>query len=155
MDKGTAVTKPRAVIFDLDGTIAKRDMGPDGRSPYDMTRVAEDMPNMPVIVMAQLVHHNRTPEEDVQLIFASGRDESARQATEVWLRQYFEPGYQLYMREENDMRPDEMIKFLLLQHLQQTWDIIAAFDDRNRVVDMWRANGITCFQVCSREEGGF
>lgn len=149
------MTKPRAVIFDIDGTIAKRDKGPLGRDPYDMTRVGEDMPNMPVIVMAQLVHHNRTPEEDVQLIFVSGRDESARQATEVWLRQYFEPGYQLYMREENDMRPDETIKFLLLQHLQQTWEIIAAFDDRNRVVDMWRANEITCFQVCSREEGGF
>ena len=26
-------------------------------------------------------------------------------------------------------------------------DIFAVFDDRNQVVDMWRQNGLTCFQV--------
>ena len=31
-------------------------------------------------------------------------------------------------------------------------DIFAVFDDRNQVVDMWRDNGITCFQVA---EGDF
>lgn len=149
------MSKPRAVIFDIDGTIALRDKGPLGRDPYDMTRVGEDEPNMPVITMARLVHTNGSPEDDVRLIFVSGRDESARKDTAKWLDRFFEPGYYLYMREENDMRPDETIKFLLLQHLQEKWDIIATFDDRNRVVDMWRANGITCMQVCSREEGGF
>lgn len=155
MDKGRAVSKPKAVIFDLDGTIALRDKGPTGRDPYDMTRVSEDAPNMPVITMARLVHTNASPAEDVALIFVSGRDESARKDTVKWLDRFFEPGFYLYMREENDMRPDETIKFLLLQHLRETWDIIAAFDDRNRVVDMWRANEVPCFQVCSREDGAF
>ena len=31
-------------------------------------------------------------------------------------------------------------------------DIFAVFDDRQQVVDMWRANGLTCFQVA---EGDF
>ena len=26
-------------------------------------------------------------------------------------------------------------------------DVFAVFDDRNQVVDMWRSNGLTCFQV--------
>ena len=26
-------------------------------------------------------------------------------------------------------------------------DVFAVFDDRNQVVDMWRDNGLTCFQV--------
>jgi len=26
-------------------------------------------------------------------------------------------------------------------------DILCVFDDRQKVVDMWRKNGITCFQV--------
>ena len=26
-------------------------------------------------------------------------------------------------------------------------DVFAVFDDRQQVVDMWRANGLTCFQV--------
>lgn len=155
MDKGRTMSKPKAVIFDLDGTISLRDKGPLGRDPYDMTRVGEDMPNMPVITMARLVHTNAGPAEDVTLIFVSGRDESARKDTVKWLDQFFEPGFYLYMREIDDMRSDETMKYEILQALQSTWDIIAAFDDRNRVVDMWRANGIPCFQVCSREDGNF
>ena len=26
-------------------------------------------------------------------------------------------------------------------------DVFAVFDDRQQVVDMWRSNGLTCFQV--------
>lgn len=154
MDKGRAVSKPKAVIFDIDGTTFHRDKGPGGRDPYDMTRVGEDLPNMPVLQIARLICDGGSM-GDVTVIFVSGRDESARKATAAALELYYGPEFYLYMREENDMRPDETIKFLLLQHLQEKWDIIATFDDRNRVVDMWRANGITCFQVCSREEGGF
>lgn len=147
--------KPEAVLIDVDGTVAIRNTGPGCRGPYDMDRVGEDAPNLSVVRMVQLIAVNG-PGEDVALIFVSGRDGSARKATQQWLERYFPPGsFYLYMREENDMRPDETIKFELLRELQKTWTIIATFDDRNRVVDMWRDNGITCFQVCSREAGEF
>jgi hypothetical protein len=29
--------------------------------------------------------------------------------------------------------------------------LVAAFDDRDRVVQMWRAAGVTCFQVAPGE----
>lgn len=148
------MTLPVAVIFDLDGTVAKRDTDdPNVRSPYDMTRVGEDLPNKDVLAIAWLLHRSIEP---VTVMFISGRDETARDQTQRWLIQHFgSSDFYLYMREENDMRPDETIKFEILQNLQRSWRILATFDDRNRVVDMWRANGITCFQVCSREAGDF
>lgn len=146
---------PVAVIFDLDGTVAKRDTSnPDVRSPYDMTRVDEDVPNKDVLTIAWLLQHSSA--DHVTIIFISGRDETARDKTQYWLTEHLgNSDFYLYMREANDMRPDETIKHEILQDLQGRWRILATFDDRNRVVDMWRANGITCFQVCSREDGDF
>lgn len=150
------MTLQRAVIFDLDGTVALRDKGPNGRDPYDMTRVGEDVPNYDVLTIARLLHSSSVPGYEVTIMFVSGRDETARDQTQRWLHHHFgSSDFYLYMREANDMRPDETIKFEILQNLQRSWRIIATFDDRNRVVDMWRANGVTCFQVCSREDGGF
>jgi hypothetical protein len=144
------VNLPRTVIFDLDGTVALRDKGPNGRDPYDMTRVGEDAPNEDILTLARLLH------QGVTVMFVSGRDETARKQTELWLQHHFgSHDFYLYMRETNDMRPDETIKLEILENVRKNWKIIATFDDRNRVVDMWRANGVTCLQVCSREDGGF
>lgn len=143
--------KTKAIIFDLDGTIAKRDKGPDGRSPYDMTRVGEDTPAAAVLTVAKLL----AASGEVEILFVSGRDDTALDDTILWLNKHFGPQYRLYMRPENDNRPDETMKKNILDEVKELWEIVATFDDRNRVVDMWRDNGVTCFQVCSREEGGF
>ena len=55
------------------------------------------------------------------------------------------------------MRPDNnQFKFMPDDDLKQNWldslfsnkdDIFAVFDDRQKVVDMWRSNGLNVFQV--------
>ena len=55
------------------------------------------------------------------------------------------------------MRPDtKQDKFTPDDVLKQNWlndldkkDILCVFDDRQKVVDMWRKNGLSCFQVHS------
>lgn len=140
--------KRKAFIFDVDGTVAQRDMGPDGRSPYDMTRVGEDTPNQPILTVARLLESTGM----AAIIFTSGRDETARYQTELWLNEHYGYTFELLLRKENDNRPDETFKQELLDKLRMDYDIIAAFDDRDRVVKMWRDNGITCLQVAP---GGF
>ena len=52
------------------------------------------------------------------------------------------------------MRPKDK-HFWADNKLKQHWldtlidkdDVFAVFDDRNQVVDMWRSNGLTTFQV--------
>ncbi len=147
------MTKRKAIIFDIDGTVAKR----GSRDPYDMTKVGEDLPNEPVMLIAKMLAFCApfTGEDGMEIFFFSGRDETAHEQTDMWLGHHFCYDYTLYMRKEGDNRPDDQVKQEMLDDARKTHDIIATFDDRNRVVDMWRANGITCFQVCSREQGDF
>ena len=51
------------------------------------------------------------------------------------------------MRGDKDNRPDSEIKQDILKQLQKEGkEILFVVDDRQSVVDMWRANGITCLQ---------
>jgi len=59
----------------------------------------------------------------------------------------------LLMRAEGDFRNDAIVKSELVDnHLSGNYDVIAHFDDRNRVVDALRAKGIKVLQV---EPGNF
>jgi hypothetical protein len=52
------------------------------------------------------------------------------------------------MRKKGDYRDDAVVKIELLQQIRADgFNPLIAFDDRNRVVDAWRANGIICAQV--------
>ena len=46
--------------------------------------------------------------------------------------------------------PDDQLKQMWLDDFADNVgkdNILGVFDDRNKVVDMWRKNGLTCFQV--------
>ncbi len=145
------MSKPQAIIFDIDGTVATRDTTAGGRGPFDWDRVGEDLPNEPVMLTAKMLAASAM----VDILFFSGRDERCREQTELWLDEHFGYAFQLYMRPAKDNGPDDELKRGFYDTVSVIYDVVAVFDDRNRVVDMWRANGITCLQVCSREQGDF
>ena len=43
--------------------------------------------------------------------------------------------------------PDEILKKEMLDTFVDIDDVFMCVDDRQKVVDMWRENGLTCFQV--------
>jgi hypothetical protein len=43
--------------------------------------------------------------------------------------------------------PDEILKKEMLDTFVDKDDVLMTVDDRQKVVDMWRENGLTCFQV--------
>ena len=49
-------------------------------------------------------------------------------------------------KDEHYMKDSDLKQFWLDAHLNKD-DVFAVFDDRQQVVDMWRQNGLTCFQV--------
>lgn len=58
------------------------------------------------------------------------------------------PSYQLFMRETDDKRKDHVVKLeLYKKYIDGNYNVEAVFDDRQRVVDMWRDIGLTVFQV--------
>jgi predicted kinase len=136
---------PAAVLVDIDGTVAL--MG--DRSPYDWHRVGYDLPNPAVITAVRAMHAAGNA-----IIFCSGRDAVCRPETEAWLDLYAGVPYEaLFMRPEGDGRKDAVVKREIFdREIRDNWRIIGVFDDRQQVVRMWRALGLTVFQVA---EGDF
>ena len=133
------------VLVDIDGTVALN----VSRSPYDMTRVSEDVPNEAVIAAVRAMHaagHG--------VIFCSGRDASARADTEAWLARHVKVPYlALHMRAIGDQRKDAIVKQEIYEReIKDRYRVVGVFDDRMQVVRMWRSLGLTVFQVA---EGDF
>ena len=129
-----------AVIVDVDGTVALM----RGRGPFEWDRVGEDRPNQPIIELVRLLCADR-----YRIVFLSGRDGSCREATWRWLLEHTGRGpLMLFMREAGDVRRDEIVKLELFdRHVRGRYDVRLVLDDRDRVVKMWRALGLTCLQV--------
>ena len=53
------------------------------------------------------------------------------------------------MRRSGDFTPDERLKEMWYSDMafDDQQRLVATFDDRQRVVDMWRRHSVTCFQV--------
>ncbi len=136
---------PAAVLVDIDGTVAL--MG--DRSPYDWHRVGSDRPNPAVITAVRAMHA-----AGHEIIFCSGRDAVCRDETQAWLDLYVGVPYAaLFMRPEGDSRKDAIVKREIFDiEISDKWRILGVFDDRQQVVRMWRALGLTVFQVA---EGDF
>lgn len=143
---------PDAIIVDLDGTLAL--MG--DRSPYAGEQCAVDSVNEPILklVMEWWCDYNAAiSKPDRHVIFCSGRDGKAREATILWLREkcgiYVEDeGVHLFMRAPGDNRNDGIIKEeIYRENIEGNFNVAFVLDDRNRVVDKWRELGLTCLQV--------
>lgn len=143
------VPKPKCVLVDIDGTIALR----GDRHPYEASRAMEDAVNWPVVRVIQ----GTLQAADAAAVLVSGRGEQDRAVTEYWLRAHGLDGLfnwpALYLRKEHDGRPDEIVKEEIYRdHIEPHYTVFCVFDDRDRVVKMWRRIGLTCLQVA---EGNF
>lgn len=136
---------PKIVLVDIDGTVAL--MGK--RSPYDMRRVGEDEPHHAVIAAVRAMHA-----AGHAIVYCTGRDESARRATVIWLDRHVGVPYEaLYMRDLDDTRRDAVVKQDIFEReVRDRYHVVGVFDDRMQVVRMWRELGLTVFQVA---EGDF
>ena len=144
------------VIFDLDGTLAliddrrKISTKPDGKMNWDVffdpKNIDLDKPNGAVIKMAQTLK-----DAGNRIVILSGRSKATKDATKAWLNKFNVPFDVLKMRptsNEFKFMPDDKLKQMWLDNLfTDKNDIVCVFDDRQKVVDMWRSNGLTCMQV--------
>lgn len=134
-------TKPKAIIVDIDGTVALM----DGRSPYDLSLVHTDKPNEPVIWAVEAMDAL-----GVEVIFLSGREDSSHKETAQWLSTHVwvDNYVGLFMRPTDDKRKDSIVKRELFdKYVRNQYNVLFVLDDRNQVVDMWRELGLTCLQV--------
>lgn len=135
---------PRAIISDLDGTIALFHET-NHRGPYVTDdRILQDVPADHVIQIVE-----QFDRMGYQVIFMSGRKEAARPFTQTWIAEHTQvSNYKLFMRGNDDNRRDDLVKYdLFNEHVRHQFNVSLVLDDRNQVVQMWRALGLNTLQV--------
>lgn len=120
----------------------------------------DDQPNVPVIRTLQALRSS-----GAEIWIWSGRSDEVRQQTVDWVHRHigyvgrssgllwFTAPEAFLMRKAGDFTPDDELKLGWLAGLEppERARLTAVFDDRDKVVAMWRKFGVPCFQVAEGE----
>lgn len=139
--------KPKAVIFDVDGTLAKM----VDRSPYDLEKCDTDVINPMVVELSKMYDR-----QGYQIIVVSGRESGTKEdpmkyyrMTRKWVEDFAQaPLVMQCQRLHGDDRKDDVVKEeIFWNKIAPHFDVKLAIDDRTQVVEMWRRIGVECWQV--------
>lgn len=143
------------IVVDIDGTVAevgdriKHILGrkKDWDAFYESS--FEDEPICEIIQLVKLLS------EKYHICFCTGRRESVRQITLVWILKHFGRDFKsftLLMRKDGDFRHDLIVKPELLVESSVGLDrVVFILEDRSSMVDKWRRLGFRCLQVDEAE----
>lgn len=139
---------PKVYLCDIDGTCADI----SHRNPYDLEKCNDDAPIEPVIETVLNLH-----KQGYRIIFVSGRHDTYREETFAWLKKHFVIDrmpieFDLFMRKAGDKRADEIVKRKIFDDcVRDKYNVVGIFDDRPKVIRMWRELGLTVFQMNDKE----
>lgn len=143
------LSKPKVVIFDIDGTLANVDHrrhfveGPkkDFEAFYDA--MGDDTAYEDIIELTYLLRNSNR-----SIFICTGRPFDYFDITSQWLATNGVSYDALYMRPtDKKYDSDYSVKRSMLNQIQKLFNVVMAIDDRDQVVRMWRENGIRCLQV--------
>lgn len=143
------------VIVDLDGTLADcKDIAMKYLHPEEgeknWKQFEKEIANPDIVVChPEVVCAVRAlAASGYEIHLWTGRTDATKKDTVEWLRVMGVPYDYLLMRPAEDKTDDYIVK---KQWLDENPDIreriLFVLEDRDRVVKMWRENGIRCFQV--------
>ena len=139
----------KVVIFDVDGTIADvehRRHFVNGNNDWDSFR-KETVNDTPVQWVCDIAKRHISQGDEVA--FFSARNESERDISERQISEWIGDGHKgVFLRPDGDYRCDAEFKSELADRFEDIGgQIDLVYDDRNKVVDMWRQRGTTVVQV--------
>ena len=142
------------VICDLDGTLAIH----RNRGAFEYDKLSTDYADPRLVRLLRMFLENGT-----HIIFLSGREmlSNVYEDTLAWIeksvgKEYLyavkldgtHPKFDLFMRSNGDKRSDDLVKKEIYEReIKGQYDVISIFDDRDKVVRMWREEGLLCCQV--------
>ena len=146
----TAHSRPRAVIWDLDGTLSddkarahfvevERGRARDWTSYFDA--IDTDPPIAASMEVLRAMHA-----AGLRILFLTGRPEYTRPKTERWLQANGLAEYDaLIMRPDGERRPAGLFKAEVVQRLWREYELVCAFEDRIDVAERLRQAGVPVF----------
>ncbi len=140
--------KKKAIIVDLDGTLANCDhrVHHVEKTPKDWVSFNRGMGLDEINSWcAELI--TAMEGNGFKIILLTGRGEESRSQTEEWLKKHQISYTELYMRKAQDSREDSEIKReIFLDFIRPEYETLFVVEDRLSVVEMWRKLNITCLQ---------
>lgn len=141
--------RPRAAIFDMDGTLCDVSSlrhhvdrsHPDfsGRRRFDLFHGQSHL--CPPDQRALDLYERYRP--DHQILVVTARSAEWAMHTLVWLEDHGIDHDRLYMRERGDYRRDVEVKRDILAEIRESYEPVVAVDDNPAVIELWEAEGIT------------
>jgi predicted kinase len=132
---------PDCIISDCDATLSIR----WNRSPFDYSKVKDDKLNTPIrdLVLTLLAGTNR------KFFIFSGRDDSCKEDTKIWLNSHALFPDDIIMRRTGDKRADSIVKVeLYKEYIEGKYNCLYWLDDRKQVIDALRQElGLTVLDV--------
>jgi FMN phosphatase YigB (HAD superfamily) len=138
-------------IFDIDGTLAdvSERVHHLQKKPKNWKAffqgMAQDKAIHSVVRLCNILYAS-----GFRIILCSGRSEEHREETARWLAQQKVNYHELRLRADRDRRSDTVVKREMLRGLDKD-KILFVVEDRNRVVEMWRSEGLVCLQCAPGE----
>lgn len=131
--------KQKAVIFDLDGTLAIKSKN---RSFYDTEGFIDDKLNE-YVYQNYLLHKNAGH----KIIICTARDECCRMETWEWLKKHKIQFDEIFFRKDQDRRKDYVVKKEMWAKILKKYYIACLYDDRVSVVKAARKMGLNVYSV--------
>lgn len=138
-------------IFDMDGTLCNSDHRAHHLEGAKKNWAGwfADMDKDPLHEDIALFY-NLAVALGVTVFICTGRDEQYRSVSQEWLDSHGIEPVAMFMRETGDRRSDDIVKKEMLDCIRrQGFEPAMVFEDRDRVVRMWRDNGVRCLQVAN------
>ncbi|MEO6470191.1 MAG: HAD family acid phosphatase [Aeromicrobium sp.] len=138
-----------AVIFDLDGTLCdvsttRHFVEGDERDFEAFHSASMECPPHDEVVRAAAAERDTGR----AILIVTARSSKWRDYTIKWLDQHGIAYDRLYMRIEADFRADYVIKKDILENIKADgFEPIHAWDDKPKVIALWRENGIAVTEV--------
>ena len=175
------MTKEVALIIDIDGTLAncnhRRHFVDGSLGKKNWNSFYKEMDKDSINEWCKEIIARFSYVEGIgwctPILLVSGRPEEYREITSEWINKnlfdadydsipyrppykndpYLYFNYKLYMRKTGDYRDDIIIKEeIYKEHIEPSYNVLFAIDDRKKVANMWRKLGLVCLHCA---EGDF
>lgn len=148
------MSKPQAIIFDMDGTLCNvssirhhlipTDPRFKGKKDFDAfhSESVNCPPHTHVWYAFKSAQHR-----GLKVIVVTARQEKYRAHTSWWLSEQGLLPDEHHHRQNGDFRKDVEIKREILEDLRKRYDIVQAWDDNPAIIELWKSEGIDTVEV--------
>lgn len=138
-----------AVCFDMDGTLndvraIRHFVAKPKHKNFDaFHRMSEFEPaNEDVLQMAHDAH-----DAGFSVLITTARQEKYRETTQKWCDDHGVPYENIFMRPDNDTRPDYAVKKDMMSNIREYYDVVRCVDDNPQAIQAWKELGIHVSEV--------